>query len=94
MPFDPTTETLELQEKARDGDLCAKASFMVKKWNATHKVGSRVLYLKSEIEGNCVIKTTSEAYTINNGEITIAVIDIEAVGMVFLEKFRLAPGYV
>ena len=54
----------------------------VDSWNLAVKIGADVTYLKSELEGKVIFKTTGPAY-IFGGQ---AVVELEYIGLALLSK--------
>lgn len=54
----------------------------VESWNRSVKVGAKVTYLKSELEGRIILKTVQTAYLFE-GE---PAVDLEHIGVALLSK--------
>lgn len=79
-----TPEVERLQEKAKAGDAMAAAHFAVLKWNTSAKIGAKVAYEKSSLEGRVTLKTTGEAYVLG----AEPVVELEHIGTAMLQKIE------
>lgn len=80
-----TPQMDELRAKALAGDKLAAAQFRAAKWNDTVPVGTSCVYLKSEIEGKVIAKSSRAAW--HSGEYVF--VELDHIGMVLLDKVEV-----
>jgi len=87
--FIPTIDTpidKALQAKARaEEDMMTVGQFRATKWNNTVPVGTSCLYLKSEIEGKVIAKSSRAAWVLGED----VFVELEHIGMVLLDKVEV-----
>jgi hypothetical protein len=80
-----------LSALATSGDRAAYDWLQVVKFNEHVKPGNTVKYVKSDIEGNCFLKTAGPAYKISVN--LPPMVDLEFIGRVFLCNVEAAPQH-
>lgn len=72
-----------LQHAACVGDKAAIQKEIVHRFNDLYDIGTSLHYRKSDIEGECELRTAGKAYQLENGT---PVVNMEFIGVVLLSK--------
>lgn len=73
----------QLQKAALDGDVDALQQLRVQRFNEIYQVGAGLTYKKSDIEGDCILKSTSRAYRLPDGT---PAVNLHGIGVALLSK--------